>query len=528
MVLTQQRSSGLLLEMAGISKHYQGVNALTEVSLRIERGEIHALLGGNGAGKSTLINLLSGVTVAEAGSITLSGQLVDIRRPSDALDNGISTIHQELSLVPALTALDNIFLGREIRSKSLGLNTKLDRKSMTKKVQALALEFGLTEEDLKLPVGEFGALKQRVVEIVKALAFDAQIVILDEPTSGLEEEERLRLFVHMRNLRTRGISLLWVTHNLDELAGLADSATVFRDGRNVASVTMSESSVDELLGMMFGIAAREFGSNLGATPALEEEAEAGEEVLRLTGVSRGIVLKDISLTARSGEILGISGLAGAGRTELARAIMGIDRITSGTVHLKGRPVRLRSSSAAYRRGLAMLPEDRKQLGIMPELTVAENISISRLAAVSKFGFLINPRKEASLAETYRRRLAIKTPDIKEQVRNLSGGNQQKVIVARCFNTNPSLLIFDEPTQGIDVSAKVEVHALIREFVANGGAAIVIASEVGELVELSHRVLIMKKGRLVGTVEGIAAAVGAGRLQEIKNRILTLSAGRTES
>jgi ABC-type sugar transport system ATPase subunit len=517
-----------LLNAQGISKHYQGVTALDSVGLQVRPAEIHALLGGNGAGKSTLINILSGLTFPDAGTITLAGNQLELRRPSDALGHGINTIHQELSLVPALTTLDNIFLGREVNARFLGLNVRLDRRRMEERVRALASEFGLSQEDLKLPVGEFGALKKRVVEIVKALAFDTRLLILDEPTSGLEEEERLNLFEHMRRLREKGVSLIWVTHHLEELYGLADTATVFRDGRLVGTADVAETTVDDLLGMMFGIAAGEFGATTNAPALSETEEESREEVLRLTDVNRSYILRDISLTVRKGEILGISGLAGAGRTELARAIMGIDKITSGTVHLYGKPVKFSDSSAAYQKGLAMLPEDRKQLGILPELSVAENISISSLHRVSQMGFVLKSRDEVSQAETYRRRLGIKTADVREKIRNLSGGNQQKAIVARCLNTNPNLLIFDEPTQGIDVSAKVEVHNLIREFVANGGAAIVIASEIAELVELSHRVVIMKKGRLVGSVDNVPLALVSGQFEAVKNRILAMSAGRIES
>ena len=521
-------ADGFLLNAAGITKHYEGVTALAGVGLQVRPAEIHALLGGNGAGKSTLINILSGLTLPDSGTISLSGHQLELRRPSDALGNGINTIHQELSLVPDLTTLDNIFLGREINARFLGVNVKLDRRRMEERVRTLAAEFGLSQEDLKLPVGEFGALKKRVVEIVKALAFDTRLLILDEPTSGLEEEERLNLFQHMCRLREKGVSLIWVTHHLEELYGLADTATVFRDGRHVHTVNVADTTVDDLLGMMFGIAAGEFGATTNVPALSEIEEESREEVLRLTGVSRSYILRDISLTVRKGEVLGISGLAGAGRTELARAIMGIDKISSGSMHLNGKPVKFSDSSEAYQKGLAMLPEDRKQLGILPELSVAENISISSLNQVSRLGFVLKTRDEVSQAETYRLRLGIKTADVKEKIRNLSGGNQQKAIVARCLNTNPDLLIFDEPTQGIDVSAKVEVHNLIREFVANGGAAIVIASEIAELLELSHRVVIMKKGRIVGSVENVPHALISGQFEAVKNRILAMSAGRTES
>ena len=511
-----------LLDASDVVKRYQGVTALDGAGLRVAPGEIHALLGGNGAGKSTLINVLSGTTVPDSGTITMSGSRLDIRRPSDAMAAGITTIHQELSLVPALTTLDNVFLGREVRSRFALLN----RRGMADTVAALAEEFGLTRDDLALPVGEFGALKKRVVEIVKALSMDPRLLILDEPTSGLEEEEKVHLFGHMRRLRDRGVSLIWVTHHLEELAGLADTVTVFRDGRNVGTVAMADTSVDELVGLMFGAAADELAGT-SAPPEVPAGSTGpdpgGAEVLRLRDVSRANVLREISLEVRAGEIVGISGLAGAGRTELARVIMGLDKISSGSVWVKGEPARIRNASGAYRRGLAMVPEDRKQLGILADLSVAENISISNLSHVTRFGFLVDRGAENGTGDGYRKRLSIRTPDVRERIGNLSGGNQQKAVVARCLNTEPALIIFDEPTQGIDVVAKVEVHKLIREFVAAGGAAIVIASEVGELVELSHRVLVMRQGRIVGRVDDLPEALGAGHIEQVKQRILSLSA-----
>jgi ABC-type sugar transport system ATPase subunit len=516
-----------LLDARDVVKRYQGVTALDGASLRVAPAEIHALLGGNGAGKSTLINILSGITPAESGTILLDGRPLDLTGPSDAHAAGINTIHQELSLVPALSTLDNIFLGRETRSRILGFGLKLDRRRMAERVAALAEEFGITREDLALPVGEFGALKKRVVEIVKALVFDPRLLILDEPTSGLEEEEKGHLFGHMRRLRERGVSLIWVTHHLEEVFGLADNATVFRDGRDVGTVSVEGTSLDRIMSMMFGGAAEEFGGSSGQQEPHEAE-NAGAEVLRLEGVSRANVLRDISLQVRAGEIVGISGLAGAGRTELARVIMGLDKLSSGTVSVKGKPTKIRSASKAYRRGLAMVPEDRKQLGILADLSVARNVSISNLASVSRFGFVVSRKAEAERGDSFRERLSIRTPDVQQPIGYLSGGNQQKAVVARCLNTEPALIIFDEPTQGIDVAAKVAVHNLIRDFVATGGAAIVIASEVGELVELSHRVLVMRQGRIVGRVDRVPEALASGQLEQVKQRILALSARSEQS
>ena len=516
-------STPAVLEARGITKHFEGVTALEDVELSVGAGEIHALLGGNGAGKSTLISIISGVTKPDRGTIHLNGSPLASSGPFAAMAAGISTIYQELSLVPALSALDNIFLGREITKKSLGLPLTSDRRGMEQKVRDLAADFGITAAELRTPVSEFGALKKRAIEIVKALAFNPQVLILDEPTSGLEDAERQVLFGYMRSLRERGVSLVWVTHHLEELFGLADTATVFKDGRRVDTVPVESTSAEELVNLMFGMDSEEFGGGDASRVAHLSSSSGSRVVLRARNLTRGTVVRDISLDVHEGEIVGLAGLAGAGRTEVVRTLMGLDALTSGTVELEGRRLSLRSSTAAYRAGLAMVPEDRKQLGILADLSTAQNVSISRLSTVASAGFWISGKKERALAEKFRARLGIKTPDVDARIGNLSGGNQQKVIVARCLNTAPKLLIFDEPTQGIDVSAKVDVHTLVRDYAANGGSAILIASEVEELLELSHRVLVLKNGRVVGEVGGIPAAIAAGEFARVKSEVLNLSA-----
>jgi len=511
------------LEARGVTKHYEGVTALDHASLSVGTGEIHALLGGNGAGKSTLISVISGVSKPDSGEILLAGEVMSVSGPLAAMSAGISTIYQELSLVPALSVLDNIYLGRELKRKTLGLPLTSDRRRMESEVRDLAAEFGVTASEMRQPVSEFGAFKKRSIEIIKALAFDAKVLILDEPTSGLEDAERQVLFGHMRALRDRGVSLLWVTHHLEELFGLADKATVFKDGRTVGTVDIASASVGELIGLMFGAAQEEFGGGDTRQVAHVEPSGSRRVVLSAKNLSRGSVVRNISLDVHEGEILGLAGLAGAGRTEVVRLLMGLDARTAGTVELEGRRLSLRNSTSAYRAGLAMLPEDRKQLGVLADLSTAQNISISRLSTVALAGFWLSRRKELALAENYRSQLGIKTPDLDARIGNLSGGNQQKAIVARCLNTSPKLLIFDEPTQGIDVSAKVEVHSLVREYAANGGAAILIASEIEELLELCHRVLVMKKGQIVGEITSIPAAIDAGDFDRIKSQVLTLSA-----
>ena len=517
--------ASIALDIRQISKSYQGVAALENASLQVRRGEIHAFLGGNGAGKSTLIGILSGVIRPDSGDFSLDGSPFAPRNPRDSINSGITTIYQELSLVPALTTIENIFLGRERMKERLGTAVLLDRKKMKKEVIELAKLFGISKDELDIPITEFGALKKKAIEIVKALTFDTRILILDEPTSGLEEEERVHLFDHMRKLRSRGVGLIWVTHHLDELHGLADVATIFRDGRTLESLNLENSTVEEITNLMFGIDSNNSSLKTRNNHSQKDKKSSGYEVLTLNRVSRTGVLRDISFSLHAGEVIGISGLAGAGRTELARVIMGLDNRTAGQIFLKGKEVKFNSSASAYKAGIAMLPEDRKQLGIISGLSVAENISISNLPSVSKFRFIISRKKERKLATKYKEILSIKTPSVNQKINNLSGGSQQKAIVARCLNTNPSVLIIDEPTQGVDVAAKIEVHGLIRDFISKGGAAIVIASEIQELLELSHKILILRNGFIVGRIENNADFTQKSQAVEIKTEILALSAGK---
>jgi ribose transport system ATP-binding protein len=514
-----------LLRVEDLVKHYPGVVALAGVSLQVRIGEIHALLGENGAGKSTLINVLSGITPPTSGAVFVDGEPVTLRRPRDAQDLGINTIHQELSLAPDLTVLQNIFLGREVKRGLFGRGF-LDERAMTARAREIAAEFLLSDSDLRSPVGELGALKQHVVEIVKALAFDARLVILDEPTSGLDDKERETLFDHMRRMRERGISVLWVTHRLDELYGLADTITVLRDGREVATTDTTRSTPDDLVRLMVGRRTTSLGALADSRIGRGNGDGARHEVLRLDGVGRRPVLHDISLTVRSGEIVGIAGVAGAGRTELARLILGADKIDAGTVYLNGNPVKIRHPQDAYRRGIAMVPEERKTLGILPDFSITKNITVSQLSRISTAKVVLNRRREGSVARQYIRDLGVKTNSARELIKNLSGGNQQKVVLARCLFTGPKLIVFDEPTQGVDVAAKVEVYRLIHQFVANGGAAIVISSEIPELLHVSDRILVMREGRIAGEVvpTGHGGAAEEGAVEEADSaKIMALAA-----
>jgi ribose transport system ATP-binding protein len=509
-----------VLEAIGVGKRYPGVVALDDVSISLRAGEVHALLGENGAGKSTLIGILSGITAPGSGELHLDGEKQEFANASQAQNLGITTIYQEQSLAPDLTGLQNIFLGREPRRRGLFGRALLDEKAMRSRVAPLLEEFGLTVAELNQPAGSLGALKQHAVQILKALAFDARVVILDEPTSGLADHERLSLFEHMRRLRDRGVALLWVTHRLDELFGLADVITVLRDGRHVAVVSPETQTPETLVRLMVG---RETPGVTGASSRTKRWTGAADEILRLEGISRGVLLDDINLSVRRGEILGVAGIAGAGRTELARAILGADRIDSGQIHVNGRQVRIRSPRDAYRNGIAIVPEERKSQAVFGDFSLAKNISISDLRRTSTARLVIDRRAERKQANEYVSKLGVRTSGVSQKIRNLSGGNQQKVVVARCLFSGPSLLLFDEPTQGIDVAAKSDVYRLIYDFVDSGGAAIVISSELPELLRVSDRILVMREGRIVGEVP-VGGDVQLGDEEgELAEKIMALAA-----
>ncbi|MDQ1731042.1 MAG: ribose transport system ATP-binding protein [Pseudonocardiales bacterium] len=488
----------VVLEARGAGKRYPGVIALDDVSISMRRGEIHALLGENGAGKSTLIGILSGITEPDSGEIIIDATPIKFSNAAQSQSVGITTIHQEQTLAPDLTVLENIFLGRELRRGSLLGRFLLDERAMRKRVEHLVEEFGLTAEDLRRPAGTLGALKQHAAQILKALAFDARVVILDEPTSGLADHERMSLFENMRRLRDRGVAILWVTHRLDELFGLADVITVLRDGRNVATVDPGTQTPDSLVRLMVGRRRSAVADNSSQARGTRWSGPE-EEILRLESVSRAPLVRDVDLVVKRGEILGIAGIAGAGRTELARIILGADRADKGQISVNGKQVRIRNPRDAYNLGIAIVPEERKTQAVLGDFSLAKNISISDLSRVTRAGMIIDRSAERKLANVYVRDLEVKTSGIQQKIRNLSGGNQQKVVIARCLFTRPALMIFDEPTQGIDVAAKNEVYRLIYEFVDAGGGAIVISSELPELLRVSDRIVVMREGRVAGEV-----------------------------
>lgn len=479
----------ILISLTGITKRFPGVLALENVSLDVRKGEVLALVGENGAGKSTLIKILSGLYRKDSGEIRVQGQSVEINGTKDAQALGISTIFQEPSLAPHLTAVQNVYLGRELLSPLMGKALQaMNESAMSDETERLYRKFFPTVEDLYRPVSELDALKNRVIEIVKALSVQCSVVIMDEPTAALAEHEREVLFDFIRLLKAQGVSIIYVSHHLRELFLLADRITVMRDGKNVATVNKEDTNIDQLVSMMVG---RELSNHI-----VKVKVPFGKEALRVSNLNRRGVLRDISFHVRQGEIVGIAGLAGSGRTETVRAVVGADSIQSGNVAVDGKNYRIRSPRDAIQAGIGLLPENRKLQGALIELSVSENITMAAINRVLSKKLVLKKRKESEIAEDFVKRLGIKTPHVNQKVRFLSGGNQQKVILAKWLFTQPKVLIFDEPTQGIDVGAKIEVYNLIAEFVRNGGAVLMISSELPELMGLSDRIYVMHKGKFV--------------------------------
>ncbi|MFQ5861830.1 MAG: sugar ABC transporter ATP-binding protein [Candidatus Brocadiales bacterium] len=479
--MPQPQANRLLLK--GINKQYPGVRALVDVDFEVALGEVHALVGVNGAGKSTLIKILSGATRMDKGQISLNGKRLHITSPHKAIDLGISVIYQEFNLVPELSVAENVFLGREPRS-AMGF---VDYKNMYKEVDRLLKTLGSLVK-ARSRVASLGVAQQQLVEIAKALAVKAKIIAMDEPTATLSLQETERLFSIVRHLKEEGKGIIFISHRMEEIFQIADRVTVLRDGKLVATKRLDEISRDELVEMILGKTLKKYHSVREAVPK--------GEVLRVEGLTRRGVLDDIHFSVREGEILGIAGLVGAGKTELARAVVGLDHVDGGRVLLNGEHRRFRSPLEAIRAGVVLVPEDRKNLGLILGLPVRDNISLPNLLNFSRGGF-INKRKELSAVGDMITSLTVITPSERQLVKNLSGGNQQKVVLAKWLLRGARVFIFDEPTRGIDVGAKVEIYQLISNLVKKGVAVIVISSEFEEILELSDRIMVMHAGRVVG-------------------------------
>jgi inositol transport system ATP-binding protein len=491
-----------LLEVRNVCKAFPGVIALEDVSLRIEPGTVHAVMGENGAGKSTLMKIIAGIHGPDSGELHLNGQPIQLGSPRDALESRIAMIHQELNLMPFMTVGENIWIGREPLNAFGAVSHGALRRKTLELFERLRIDI-----DPDVEVRDLSIAGRQMVEIAKAISHDSHLLIMDEPTSALTEREVAHLFAIIRDLKAHGKGIIYITHKMDEVFEIADEVSVFRDGRSIATMSAAGTTRDELIRMMVG---REIAQIFPKEPA-----NIGDVVLSARDLTLGDELQEVTFDLRAGEILGIAGLVGAGRSKLAEVIFGVAPARSGTLFIRGQAVSVDSPRAAMSHGIAFLTEDRRETGCFPTLSVLENLEISALSqGLTRFGFV--QRGATRLAcEGIARQLRVKTPDLHEPIVNLSGGNQQKVLIGRWLLTKPGILILDEPTRGIDVGAKAEIHQLIARLAAQGAAVLMISSEMPEILGMSDRIMVMREGRVRGMLD---------RHEADPVRVMSLAAG----
>ncbi len=474
----------VILTMKGIDKSFPGVHALDHVDLEVRKGEVHALMGENGAGKSTLMKVLTGIYHKDSGSITYEGKEVEFTNPREAQDAGIVIVHQELNMMGHLTVAQNIFIGREYMNGKL-----IDDKKMNVEAKKLFDQLGI-DIDPKETMSRLTVGKQQMCEIAKAISHDAKVIIFDEPSAALTEAEIEELFKIIRDLREKQLGIVYISHRMDEIKVITDRVTVMRDGGYVGTLITKDSTKDDIINMMVGRVIYE-------DPKTESQvAPDAPVVLKVEHLNAGRMVKDVSFELHKGEILGFSGLMGAGRTETARALFGADPKESGDIYVNGQKVDIKSPQDAVKCGIGYLSEDRKRFGIVVDKTIAENSTMASLENFMK-GIFIDKKKEKNVAQEYVEALKTKTPSVDQLVVNLSGGNQQKVVIAKWLVRNCDILIFDEPTRGIDVGAKSEIYHLMNELVAQGKSIIMISSEMTEILRMSDRIVVMCEGRKTG-------------------------------
>ncbi len=490
-----------ILEMRNINKYFYGVHALNNVNFSVRKGEVHVLIGENGAGKSTLMKIISGAYKKDSGEIWFDGEKFDITNPLDAQNRGISIIYQEFNLIPGLSVAENIFLGREPLKKSGMIDWRVLYKNTNELLERLKADINPGQMVKKLSVAQ-----QQFVEISKALSFGARLIIMDEPSATLTPKELEKLFDVIRDLKSRGVSIIYISHHLDELFEIGDRYTVLRDGEWIATDEIKSADKNQIIKLMVG---REITNSYP-----ERSNQPGEVILEVKNLNRQGILKDISLTLRKGEILGIAGLVGSGRTELVRALYGADPVDSGEVILNNQKVSIYSPKDSIKYGIGLLPEDRKQQGLVLEQSVKNNVTLANLEKI-KNRILLNVEKEKEKVGNYIEELGIKTPGQDILALNLSGGNQQKVVLAKWLFTDSDILIFDEPTRGIDVGAKYEIYLLMNELTRQGKSIIMISSELPEIIGISDRVIVIHKGRITGEYD---------RLELDQERIMKSAAG----
>lgn len=502
-----------LLQLSGINKHFPGVHALRDAQFDVRAGEVHALLGENGAGKSTMIKIISGVHKPDTGTITLEGEPISFNNPREAQQNGIATIYQELGLYPELTVAENIFMGHA-PMKRWGIFETVDWDAMQVRAEELLAELNIHDLDVQAKVGTLNVGNRQRVEIAKALSLDARILIMDEPTAALTESDVEQLFGIVRLLRERGVSIIYISHRLNEVFELADRVTVLRDGQYIGTQDVKDTSEADLISMMVGRTI----DNLFP----KQDSEVGEVVLEVRNLNRLPLTKNVSFQVRRGEIVGIAGLVGSGRSETAQVIFGVLPAESGEIWVEGKRAHIQHPSDAVKYGIGYVPEDRGLQGLVKAMTIRENASMAVLDKVSINTF-VNRRAERKLARESIEQLSIRATGPEQIVNKLSGGNQQKVVVGKWLASNPKILIMDEPTRGVDVGAKSEIHRLMSQLVAEEGLAILmISSELPEVLGMSDRVLVMREGRLVGeftreeaTQEAVATAMMSEASRNVK-------------
>ncbi len=499
--------SEALVLMEGIEKSFPGVHALSQAYFELMPGEIHALVGENGAGKSTLMKVLTGIYRKETGRILYKGKEVEVHNPRESQMLGISIIHQELNLMGHLTVAENIFIGREPRQK---IGFFLDKKSLNDKARALFKSLHL-KLDPNVKVADLSVAKQQMVEIAKALSFNSEVLIMDEPTAALTEGEIDELFRIIHQLRSKGVGIVYITHRMQELKQISDRVTVMRDGHYINTVKTNEVSIDEIINMMVGRTIYE------SSPVVPEDPSQ-EIVLQVRNLNRDKVLQDVSFQVKRGEIVGFAGLMGAGRTEAARAVFGADPCDTIEVLVEGKPVSIRSPKDAVKYGIGYLSEDRKRYGLTLGMDVESNVVLATLNKFLNAIGWVNRAKISTTASHFVNALSIKTPSLQQKAKNLSGGNQQKVIIAKWLTADTKVLIFDEPTRGIDVGAKGEIYKLLNDLALQGKAIIMISSELPEILRMSHRVVVMCEGRVSGELSSEEAT------QEAIMKLATMRGG----
>jgi ribose transport system ATP-binding protein len=490
---TSSENHEVLLRMEGVYKSFPGVQALSDARFELRYGEVHALVGENGAGKSTLMKILGGIYHMDAGQVYLEGRAVEIHSPRMAQDLGISIIHQELNLMPHLTIAQNIFIGREPRSK---ISFLMDDKTTNQQAENLFKLLNL-QLDPTTKVSDLTVAKQQMVEIAKALSYNAKILVMDEPTAALTDTEIEELFGVIRQLREKGVGIVHISHRLEELKQISDRVTVMRDGKYIDTLQTQAAPINQIISLMVGRIIYESAPELPENPSQEV-------VLEVRNLNSGKLLKDVSFSLKRGEILGFAGLMGAGRTEVARAIFGADPYDSGEIYVKGQRVHIKSPGDAVSQGVGYLSEDRKRYGLALGMDVKENVAMAAMKKFLSWLGWVDFKRTAARGSEMVKALNIKTPSLDQKVQFLSGGNQQKVVVGKWLTADTDILIFDEPTRGIDVGAKSEIYKLLNDLAHQGKAIIMISSELPEVLRMSHRVVVMCEGRVTGVLNASEA------------------------